>query len=175
MTGFVLGVALGYCAAALLPTGIAHLFRLPSFAALVAGHGLVTPRMAPVVAVGTGLAEVGIGASALVAIVTGGPGRPVLGAALLLGIAFVVYLAGLLRRPDTGLGCGCTPLSGPVTGTAVLPGAALAAVCALALLGVAVAPAAPAVFGAAWGATLAVAVLLVPASTPDPAVEPGRA
>lgn len=181
MTLFVVGVALGCCTAALLPAGIAHLLRPAQFAQLVAAHGVLRPRSAPAVAVAVGVTETVVGGGALVAIVADGLRRPVLGAALLLGIAFVTYLTALMRRPHAGLGCGCTPLAGPVTTASLLPGAVLVAVSVPAL------PAAGAPAGAAWsgpvwfgavcGATLAVAVMLVPATVPDPepTPEPRRA
>jgi hypothetical protein len=166
MTAFLLGVALGYCVAALLPAGIAHLVRPTSFGRLIEAHGVLASRSAPVVAVAVGVTEVALGGAALAGLVRGGRYWPVLGTGLLLGIAFVAYLTSLLQRPHTGLACGCTPLAGPVTTASLLPGAVLAAVCALALPGAAGAPADATWFAVVCGATLAVAVMLVPATAP---------
>jgi Methylamine utilisation protein MauE len=164
MSSFVLGVALGCCAGALLPVGIAHLRRPTAFGRLVAAHGVLAPWSAPAIALAVGVTETVLGGAALVGLVADGLRRPVLVAALLLGSAFVAYLAVLLRRPHDGLGCGCTPLVGPVTTASLLPGAVLAVVCAL---GVVSAPAEATWFGVAWGVTLAVAVMLVPATVPS--------
>jgi hypothetical protein len=166
MTAYVLGVALGYSVAALLPVGVAHLLRPMSFGRLIATHGVLAPQVAPAIAVAVAAAECALGGAALVGLLRGGPHGPVLGAALLLGIAFVAYLAGLLRRPHTGVICGCTPLAGPVTTASVLPGAVLVVVCALALPGAVGAPAGASWFGVVCGVTLAVAVTLVPATAP---------
>ena len=172
MTGFIVGVALGYCAAALLPAGLTHLHKPITFARLIAGHGLFAPRVARVVALATGTVEVLLGAGALAVFFSGALAWPLLGAALLIGIAFVAYLVGLLRRPHSAVGCGCTPFAGPVTPASLLPGAGLAAVSALALPSSGSTAVQVALFGVVCGVTLAGAFMLVPGSVPLPADEP---
>lgn len=169
MTAFVTAVGLGYVVVALLPGGLVHLLRPAAFAGLVRAHGIVAPRWAGPVALAVAAVEVTTGGVAAVVAVGGGPAWPVLAVAVVLGPLFVAYLTRLLARGESGLGCGCTPLSGPLTSASLLPAAALTVVAATAL--VAGGPSPGPLLGAAWGAALAAVVILVPATVPAPEPE----
>lgn len=174
MSAFVTALALGYLAVALLPSGVLHLARLGVFRAVIRAHGLVPARAAAVVALAVAVAEIGLGAAAVVAAgrSTVPPALFALGAAL--GVGFTLYLRALLRRPDTGVGCGCTPLPAPLVPASLLPAGMLAVVAILALGATAAGPSAQGTpFPLLWGATLALLVVVVPASVPQPAATGG--
>lgn len=174
MIGFVTLLALGYIVVALLPSGVAHLARFGAFHAVVRAHHVVPTRAAASVALLVAVAETGLGGAAVVGAARGGAPAILFAAAAALGVGFAGYVRALLRRPDTGVGCGCTPLPAPLTSASVLPGGALAVVAMLALAASAAGPTGPAaVFGLLWGATLALLVAMVPASAPRPALEGG--
>jgi len=174
VSGFVTALALGYLAAALLPSGVAHLARFGAFRGVVRAHRVVPDRAAAPVALLVAVAEIGLGAAAAAAAMRGNALPVLFAAAAVLGVGFILYLRALLRHPDTGVGCGCTPLSAPLTPASLLPGGMLTVVAILALAATAAGPSGP---GTAlpllWGATLALLVVLVPASAPQPAVEGG--
>jgi hypothetical protein len=174
-------MALAYLVAALLASGINHVVRFGSFRDVVRGHGLIPLRFTPLVALLTVVAEIGLGSAALIVM----PQRPsgaavvVLAGAAALGLAFVGYMRRLLRAPGPATSCGCTPFSGPLTRATLLPGAMLALVSTVGgtATWVATSAADPAVAGplralaALWGVSLAVTVMLVPASIPQPATD----
>jgi hypothetical protein len=201
VSGFVAAVALGLVAAVLLPGGLLHLARLRTFTGTIRAHGVLAPAVAAPAAVVVALAETGIGAAALLAAVRGQAPLPLLAAAALLGATLTGYVWVLRRRPDPGVDCGCTPLPAPISAASLLPGGVLAAVAGTALVASAVVPVASGVsgggpgsgggfgppwtfdgpgavaalwaFGLLWGGTLAVLVVLVPASTPRVATDGG--
>lgn len=174
MSGFVTALALGYLAAALLPGGVVHLARFGAFRAVVRAHGVVPNRAAAAVALLVAVTETGLGAAAVVAAVRSSLPPILFAAAAVLGVGFVLYLRALLRRPDTGAGCGCTPLPAPLAPASLLPAGMLAVVAILALGAIAAGPSGPGTaFPLLWGVTLALLVVLVPASVPKPAAEGG--
>ncbi len=178
MSGFVTTLALGYLAAALLPSGVAHLARFGAFRGVVRAHRVVPDRAAAPVALLVAVAEIGLGAAAAAAAVRSSAPPVLFAATAVLGVGFILYLRALLRHPDTGVGCGCTPLAAPLTPASLLPGGMLTVVAILALAAtLAVTTAGPSGPGTAfpllWGATLALLVVLVPASAPQSAVEGG--
>jgi len=174
VSGFVTALALGYLAAALLLSGVAHLAWLGAFRAVVSAHAVVPDRAVVPVALLVAVTETGLGAVAAVTAVRGGAPPVLFAAAAVLGVGFVLYLRALLRRPDTGVGCGCTPLPAPLTPASLLPGGMLAGIAILALAATAAGPSGSGtVFPLLWGATFALLVVLVPASVPQPAAEGG--
>ncbi|MGH3961968.1 MAG: hypothetical protein ACRDRY_01750, partial [Pseudonocardiaceae bacterium] len=69
---------------------------------------------------------------------------------------------------------GCTPLPAPLAPASLLPAGMLAVVAILALGAIAAGPRGPGTaFPLLWGVTLALLVVLVPASVPNPAAEGG--
>jgi hypothetical protein len=178
MTTFVSALGFAYVAAALLASGVAHLLGFREFRALVTTHGVVSPGRSSFVAAAVLGVELAAGAAALRFAVQGDtgtlPAAVVFGVTAVLGMGFVLYVRRLLEAPPSA-GCGCTPLGGPVTAASLLPGAALVAVAAVALLATVAGPGAGLeLAGAAAalprlaGVTLAAAVMLVPASMPPP-------
>jgi hypothetical protein len=179
LTSFLISMGRAYLAVTLLASGVGHVVRFRSFRDLVRTHGLVPARLATAVALLTMLAEVGFGAAALVLVAQRpDPGTDVLlfAGPAVLGLLFVGYVRRLLRRPGRATSCGCSPLAGPLTPAALVPGVALALVSATALVAAALAITTAPVAAAAtdapwllsvlWGATLAIVVLLVPAAVP---------
>lgn len=174
MSAFVTALALGYLAAALLPGGMVHLARFEAFRAVVRAHGVVPNRAVTPTALLVAIAETGLGAVAAVAVVRSGAPPILFAAAAVLGVGLVLYLRALLRRPDPGVGCGCTPLFAPLGPASLLPAGMLAVVAVLALTATAAGPSgAGAAFPLLWGATLALLAVLVPASVPQPTAEEG--
>jgi hypothetical protein len=178
-------LGLAYAATTLLASGVSHGIGFGSFRNLIRDHAIIPSRAAPLVAAATLLAELAAGTMALVLLLRRSATVPTLlffAAIGALGVAFVFYIRRLLRRPHTTSGCGCTPLSSPLTPASQLPGAALAAVSVTALAATFLQNwyAGPGGFGALtvlptlWGVTLAFLVMLVPASTPSPTVDSGR-
>lgn len=174
MSGFTTALALGYLAATLLLSGVVHLIRFGAFSAVVSAHGVLPDRAAAPVALVVAVAETGLGTAAAIAAVRGGAPPALFAAAAVLGVGFIVYLRALLARPDTAVGCGCTPLAAPLTPASLLPGGMLAAVAILALAATAAGPSGVGTaFGLLWGATLALLVVLVPVSVPRPVARGG--
>jgi hypothetical protein len=188
VTAFWLPLGLAYVTVTLMTSGAGHLVRPAVFRAVVRRHGIVPVRLAAPVAAATVVAELSLGTTAAVLLIRGpgtGPAAALFVATTLMGLAFLVYVRRLLRVPAGDVGCGCSPLAGPLTPAARVPAVALAVLSALslaaALAGDAAAAAAVAGDGAAaeplgwlWGATLAVVVLLVPAVAPRPLTEGGH-
>lgn len=174
MSSFVVAVGLGYLAAALLLSGVAHLIGFAAFSAVVGAHGVLPRRAATPVALLVAIAETGLGTAAAMAAVRDSAPPVLFAATAVLGVGFIVYLRALLQRPDTGVGCGCTPLAAPLTPASLLPGGMLAVVAILALAATAAGPSGVGTsFGLLWGATLALLVVLVPATVPQPAARGG--
>lgn len=183
MIAFWLPMGLAYVAVTTLTSGAGHLVRPGAFRDLVRRHGVVPRRLATPVAAMTVTAELAFGTAALVLLPQGH--RPwaaagVFAGSLGMGLGFLVYVRRLLRLPADDVGCGCSPLAGPLTPAATVPATALTVVSALSLLAVA-ASVAVAWDGASaeplawlWGGTLAVVVLLVPAVAPPTVPEGSR-
>lgn len=185
MISFWSSFGLAFIATTLLASGATHAIGFSSFRNLIRDHAIIPSRGAPIVALLTVLAELTAGAAALVFLLsqsTAGPTVVLFAVTGALGVAFVLYLRRLLRQPHRASGCGCTPLSSPLTPASQLPGAALAAVSATALVAAflqiryggaadpdSVGPLA--VMAPLWGLTLAVLVMLVPASVPSLTVD----
>lgn len=177
MITFLLPMGLVYVAATLVTSGVSHLVRFGPFRDLVRRHGLVPGRMATPVASMTVTAELGCGAAAVALLQTHRPwaAASLFGGSLVMGLSFMGYVRGLLRRPTGDIGCGCSPLAGPLTPAAMVPATALAVVSTLSLVAAA-ASALVAWDGVLaeplralawlWGATLAAVVILVPAVAP---------
>lgn len=142
---------------------------------MVRAHGVVPSRAAAPVALLVAVTETALGAAAAIAAMQSSVPPVLFAAAAVLGVGFILYLRALLRRPDSGVGCGCTPLPAPLGPASLLPGGMLAVIAILALAATAIgARAADTTFPLLWGATLALLVVLVPASVPQPATEGGR-
>jgi hypothetical protein len=176
---------LTYVATALLASGASHLLGFSSFRDVVDDHAIVPARFALIVVLLTLIAELVTGTAALVLLIAQSSAVPALllfAFAGALGVGFVAYVRRLLRQPDRASSCGCSPLASPLTSASQLPGVALSTVSAVALaatflLDRNMAAAHGDSFGSLgllpplWGVTLAVLVMLVPASVPSLAVD----
>jgi hypothetical protein len=187
MISFWPAFGFAYVATTLLVSAVSHAVRFGSFRDLIRDHAIIPSRGAPLAACLTLLAEATVGAAALVLLLR----QSATAAALLLfaavgalGIGFLLYIRRLLRRPHTGSGCGCTPLSSPLTPASQLPSAALAVVSATALAAVALLDTRQAAgfdsggslsaLAPLWGVSLSFLVMLVPASMPSVAADSRR-
>lgn len=186
MISFWPAFGLAYVATTLLASAVSHAVQFGSFRELVRDHAIVASRRAPLTAALTMIGEATAGAAALVLLLR----QPAAAATLLLftatgamGVGFLFYIRRLLRRRHSGLGCGCTPLSSPLTPVSQLPSAALAVVSCTGLAGLLVAGGmgatlasggSLAVLAPLWGVTLAVLVMLAPASVPSTAPDRRR-
>jgi hypothetical protein len=180
LISFWMSMGPAYVAVTLLASGVGHVVRFGAFRDLVRTHGLIPARLAPAVALVTVLAEVGFGAAALFLVPPGsrsGTYVVIFAGPVVLGLAFVGYVRQLLRSRSRATSCGCSPLAGPLTSAALLPGAALSLVSVTTLVAAALAVTEPVgdplswVLPALWGATLAMVVMLVPASVPRGAMD----
>lgn len=184
MISFLWSFAFAYLAAALLASAAAHLVGFAGFHDLIRTHAIIPQRVSTAVALGVLSLELVAGAAALLLASRRGidVAPPVLLCATtaIAGVGFVFYVGRLLRM-STSASCGCSPLAGPTTSASLLPGAALALI-SMVGLAVALAPAQSsatevdglvAALPQLWGATLAVIVMLVPASMPAPAAPEG--
>jgi len=175
MLAFVTLCGLAFVAALLAVTGGAHLLAPAAFGRTLRRHGLLPGALAAPAALALAVGELALAGAAALALAGRFPAPAVFAVALVLGLAFLVYLRSLARTGHTG-SCGCTPLDAPLTPASFAPAAALAVTGALGLAATAVggslAPAADAwsALAAAWGLTLAALVLLLPASAPGTAV-----
>lgn len=162
-----------FVAATLLATGASHLAGLRGFTGLLRQHGLLPGGLAAPLAVLVTGAELTVGVAAVAAL---GGASPLLStasfaAAFGLGGAFVVYLRRLLAAGHNG-SCGCSPLASPLTAASVVPAGSLIAVGAGGLLArlsdaAEVLPPQPwSSLAVGWGLTLAILVLLLPATSP---------
>jgi hypothetical protein len=178
---------LAYIATTLLASAVSHAVRFRTFRELVRGHAIIPSRGAPLVASLTLSAEVTAGTAALMLLLR----QPVTVAMLLLfaatgslGVGFLLYVRRLLRQRRGAPGCGCTPLSSPLTQASQLPSAALAAVSVAALLAVLLlhwqdgsglnGGGSLSLLAPLWGVTLATLIMLVPASMPSETVDGRR-
>ncbi|HEX6201714.1 MAG TPA: MauE/DoxX family redox-associated membrane protein [Thermoanaerobaculia bacterium] len=171
MSSFVVLCSLALVCALLAVTGGGHLFGLAAFARLLRQHAVVPPALAAPAALAVTAAELAIAAAAARALAGGDPRLRLVAfaGAVACGGAFLAYLRRLMRSGHTG-SCGCSPLASSLTPASFAPAGALAAAGTLGLaaspLAASASPAAIAVLPAAWGATLAGLVLLLPASAP---------
>lgn len=181
MITFVSLFALAYVASTLLVSAAGHLLAFVAFRDTVRAHAIVPARPATPVALAVTLFELGAGATAVVLAAPDRAAPPpaalLLTATALAGTGFAVYVRRLLVR-SPAIGCGCSPLAAPTTPASLVPGVALALVSAggmAAILIVAAAPSAATdlegglgLLPRLWGLTLALAVMLLPASIPSP-------
>jgi hypothetical protein len=181
---FIYYLSLGYVAATLMTSGLGHALGIAHFRDLVRAHsiipaGLVTATALLVIAFelvagGSSLAvllkeEVAAGASLLFAVCAAA------------GVAFAFYIRRLLHRPEGITSCGCSLLASPLTPVSIVPALALLLMSMLGMvaaglgygrpLGVAygqmgISIALPLV----WGVTLALIIIMLPASMPRPAI-----
>ena len=187
MLSFVTPFALAYVATTLLAGAVGHAARLGSFHDLIREHAIIPPRGAPLAALLTLLAEPVGGTAAIVLLLRQSDAAATLllfAATGGLGVGFHLYIRRLLGQPHTTSGCGCTPLSSPLTPASLLPSAALVMVSAAGLATALVSDwtpvAAPGSGGSLsllaplWGMTVAVLVMLAPASMPSAPIDSGR-
>ncbi|HEX8071329.1 MAG TPA: MauE/DoxX family redox-associated membrane protein [Pyrinomonadaceae bacterium] len=181
---FIYYLSLGYVAATLLTSGIGHALGAARFRDLVRAHDIIPRDLVPATTLLVIAFELIAGAGALAVLLKA---ELVARAALLFagcavaGGAFACYIRRLLRRPGRVSSCGCSPLAGPLTPVAVVPACALLLLSALGLvaaglgygraLGVAYGLLGGAVaLPLAWGVTLALLIIMLPASMPRPAL-----
>lgn len=179
LISFLYSFGLAYLAAALLASAAGHVLRFPAFHDLVRVHAIVPQRLSGPAALCVLSFEL---AAATTALLLAWRDRVDLALAVLLcgttliaGLGFLSYVRRLLRSGSPA-SCGCSPLAGPTTAASAVPAAALVVISAVTLAAAVVLAAAPSaavavdgVVGALpqlWGVTVAVGVMLVPASAP---------
>jgi hypothetical protein len=187
MISFWPAFGLAYLATTLLASAVSHAVRFGSFRDLIRDHAILPSRGESPAALLTLLAEAAAGAAAIVLLLR----QPDAAATLLLfaatgalGVGFLIYIRRLLRQPHSTSGCGCTPLSSPLTQASQLPSAALVVVSAAGLAAALLSawkPLAVVEGGGSlsalpplWGVTVAVLVMLAPASMPSATIDSRR-
>jgi hypothetical protein len=181
---FAYYLSLGYVAATLLTSGLGHVLGVAHFRDLVRAHnivpaGLVTATTLLVIAF-----ELGVGASLPAVLLR----EEIAAWASLLfavcaaaGVAFAFYIRRLLRRPEGITSCGCSLLASPLTPLSIVPALALLFMSLLGMVAASLGYGRPlgvayGLMGSAvalplvWGVTLALIIIMLPASMPRPAI-----
>jgi hypothetical protein len=181
---FVYYLSLGYVAATLMTSGFGHVLGVAHFRDLVRAHSIIPAGLVTATALLVMAFELVAGGSSLAVLLK----AEIAARASLLfavcaaaGVAFAFYIRRLLRRPEGVTSCGCSPLAGPLTPVSIVPAFALLLMSVLGMvaaslgygrpLGVAygllgISVALPLV----WGVTLALIIIMLPASMPRPAI-----
>jgi hypothetical protein len=180
---FVYYLSLGYVAATLMISGTGHVLGVAHFRDLMRAHSIIPARLATTTAVLVTAFELAAGSAVLAVLLNG---EMAVWAPLLLAVcaaaggAFAFYIRGLLRRPEGITSCGCSPFAGPLTPASMVPALALLLISLLGLVAAGLGYSSPlgATYGLlgisvalplAWGVTLALIIILLPASMPRPA------
>ena len=176
-------LSLGYVAATLMISGIGHVLGFAHFRDLIRAHSIIPTRLA----VATAVLVIGfelVGAVTSLAVLLNEENA--VRASLLFAVcaaaggAFAFYIRRLLRRPEGISSCGCSPFAGPLTPASMVPALALLLMSLLGLVAVGLGYNSPlgVTYGLqgisvalplVWGLTLAVIIILLPASMPQPA------
>ncbi len=181
MRGFVYGLSFTFLSAMLLVSGLGHATRLARFRSTLRDHGIVPHAQSGLIAAlvtGLELLTGAVVASVFLSPATAPPyvaaaAPSSVAASAALGVAFLLYLRRLLRQPPRAVSCGCSLFSGQLTPVSIAPAASLLLASLLAFTTTVLAgraaffrtgEASSAVLSIAWGATLAVLVLVVPAA-----------
>ena len=174
-------LSLDYVAATLLIGGVGHVLGISRFRDLVRNHNIVPSRFATATAVLVIAFELMAGSASLAVLLNqqiAPRSSLVFAICAVAGSAFAFYIWRLLSHPEGVSSCGCSPFAGPLTPISIVPALALLLMSLLGLLaaglgfgqslavtyellGIAVA------LPIAWGVTLALLVLLLPASMPS--------
>jgi uncharacterized membrane protein len=180
---FVYYLALGYIAAALLTGGVGHLLGFARFRDLVREHAMIPDSLVTTTTMLVVAFELLAGSAALAALLN----EEMTARATLLfamcavaGGAFAYYIRRLLLSPLEITSCGCSLLAGPLTPVAIVPALMLLVVSGLGLVATVLGFGRPlgVAYGLAgvslalpllWGVTLALIIILLPASMPRPA------
>jgi hypothetical protein len=170
----VLVLALSYLGATMAASGAAHLVRFGRFRGHVRAHAIVPARLQTPAAVVVALLEGGVGLAAVASLFAAEvvTRSALLALGVLAGTAFLFYLRRLLWVRGMRGSCGCSPLDGPLTPVSLLPAAAVVVASLLGLVATLAGSDATAVrdplclLMAGWGVTLALLVILLPATMP---------
>jgi uncharacterized membrane protein len=180
---FLYYLSLGYVAATLMISGIGHVLGFAHFRDLIRAHSIIPTRMATATAVLVIGFEL-VGAVTSLAVLLNEEiavrALPLFAVCAIAGGAFAFYIRRLLGRPEGITSCGCSPFAGPLTPASIVPGLTLLLMSLLGLMasGLGYSGALGVTYGLlgisialplAWGVTLAVIVILLPASMPRPA------
>ncbi len=182
MLTFIFAFSLAYIATALLTSGLGHVVQFRQFRELIHSHGIFPPSLAWPAAVGVVSCEVILASLALMAVIGREPTLLVTAVFVIstgVGWAFLLYVRSLLKISDKVTSCGCLPFPSPLTAASLAPALSLTIVSLLGATATLLSLAAPATFAGhhasyfyslpcVWGATIAGAVLLLPASMPLP-------
>ncbi len=177
---FVYYLALAYLAATLLTSGLGHTLGLGRFRDLMKEHTIVPAGLAMTIAFVIAAFELVAGSLLLTLLVKE---TATVSASILFGMcgiaggAFASYINRLLHNPDRMTSCGCSPLEGPLTSVSLVPAFALILTSCFGLLATGLGFGGPVdgtygVIGIsvalplAWGVTLALIIILLPASMP---------
>lgn len=177
-------LSLGYVATTLLTSGLGHALWIGNFRDLVRSHSIIPAGLVTATAFLVVAFELVAGGSSLAVLLK----EEVAALASLLfavcaaaGVAFAFYIRRLLRRPEGIASCGCSLFASPLTPVSIVPALTLLLISILGMaaaglgygrpLGVAyglmgISLALPLV----WGITLALIIIMLPASMPRPAI-----
>jgi hypothetical protein len=186
MLTFAWYFSVAFIAATLIVSGAGHVIGFARFVTTIRSHGLVPVRYAIGVAALVTVFEVAGGGLALAVLGLNDSttlGAITFAACTVMGVAFLLYIRLLLKRPHTVASCGCSPLPSAVTPASLAPSAGLTATSCLGLAASALG--APTLLRLAalpefillavgWGVTLAGIVLVYPATVPASGREGGR-
>lgn len=184
---FLYDLSLAYVAATLVISGIGHVLGFAHFRDLIRAHNIIPARLA----VATAVLVIGfelVGAVTSLAVLLNE--NIAVRASLLFAVcaaaggAFAFYIRRLLRHPEGITSCGCSPFADPLTPASIVPALTLLLMSLLGLVaaGLGYSGALGVTYGLlgisvalplAWGVTLAVIVILLPASMPQPATNRG--
>lgn len=179
---FLYYLSLSYVATTLLVSGVGHVYGFSSFRDLLRSHNIVPAALATLLSVVVAAVEIVVGI-ALPAIWLTQQGEAFISTLFVVcavaGGVFMLYIRRLLQQPEGIESCGCSPFSGPLTSASIIPAAGLLLMSACGLIAAAlgVKPAFATAYAEVgitlalpivWGSTLALLVILLPASMPQP-------
>lgn len=179
MIAFLFGFSLAYLMCTFAISGLGHLTRFSHLTQTLRAHAIVPARVVLPTAALLTVFELTVAAFALRALLrirAAAIDLAVLGACVVAGVGFVLYLRRLLRTSRSST-CGCLPVRAPLTPLSLAPAGGVALLSAVGFVSALVLPQpAPAVLHQlgpaaqwlppAWGLVLAGLVVLLPASMP---------